>query len=76
MGMSEPEFQEVAREIHSAWDKAQTRDQAFLVIVQYGQKLGYKNVIAAIQNRVPKRYTREKSVSEWVADRRAEEAVD
>jgi hypothetical protein len=46
------------------------------VIVDFGRKYGYKNVIAAIQARTPKRFTREKSVSEWVDERRIEEAAE
>jgi hypothetical protein len=46
------------------------------VIVDFGRRYGYKNVIAAIQARTPKRFTREKSVSEWVDERRQEEAAE
>jgi hypothetical protein len=72
-GLSEDEFRQVAQEILDAWNRAQTRDQGFQVIVDYGRKYGYKNVIAAIQSRVPKRFTREKSVTEWVEEQRVEE---
>jgi hypothetical protein len=75
-GISEEEFSQIAAEIRAAWSKAQTRDAAFQVIVDYGRKYGYKNVIAAIQDRKPKRFTREKSVDEWVDDRRKEEVVE
>ncbi len=72
-GLSEDEFHRVAQEIQDAWNRAQSRDAGFQVIVDYGRKYGYKNVIAAIQNRTPKRFTREKSVTEWVAERHQEE---
>ena len=42
-------------------------------IVRFGQKYGYKNVMAAIQNRTPKRFSREKPLSEWVEDQREHE---
>lgn len=72
--MSQEEFDKAATEIMEAWNRAQTRDAGFDVIVVYGRKYGYKNVIAAIQGRTPKRFTREKSVDEWVEDRHKEEA--
>lgn len=73
-GLSQAEFDQVAKEIQDAWNRAGTRDAGFQVIVDYGRKYGYKNVIAAIQNRVPKRFTREQPLSEWVEERRQEEA--
>ena len=72
-GLSEDDFEKVKEEIITAWNRAQTRDAGFNVIVDYGRRYGYKNVIAAIQGRVPKRFTREKSVDEWVEDQRREE---
>ena len=72
-GVSEAEFERAKEEILTAWNRAQTRDAGFEVIVEYGRKYGYKNVIAAIQGRVPKRFTREKSVDEWVDEQRREE---
>jgi hypothetical protein len=75
-GMNEEEFSQIAKEIQDAWRKAESRDAAFQVIVDYGRKYGYKNVIAAIQDRKPKRFTKEKPVDEWVEDRRREEAVE
>lgn len=73
-GLSEEDFAQVAAEIRDRWERAHTRDDAFRIIVEYGQKHGYKNVIAALQQRVPKRFTREKSVDEWVTERRQEES--
>lgn len=74
-GMSQDDFDKVKDEILSAWNSAQTRDAGFTVIVDYGRKYGYKNVIAAIQGRVPKRFTREKSVDEWVDEQHREEGA-
>ncbi|HZS93504.1 MAG TPA: hypothetical protein VFA78_01805 [Chloroflexota bacterium] len=73
-GLSEQDFEAAKGEILAAWEKAKSRDAGFAVIVEYGRKYGYKNVIAAIQGRTPKRFTREKSVSEWLDDRHEEEA--
>jgi hypothetical protein len=73
-GMSQEDFDRASKEILSAWEAAETRDQGFKVIVEYGRKFGYKNVIAAIEGRVPKRYTREKTVDQWVTERTQEEA--
>lgn len=73
-GLSQEEFDQVARDIQEAWNRAQTRDAGFQVIVDFGRKHGYKNVIAAIQNRTPKRFTREKPLAEWVDEQRQEDA--
>lgn len=67
-GLSQEEFDKVGEEIRTAWARAETRDAGFQVIVDYGRKYGYKNVIAAIQQRMPKRFTREKGLSEWIED--------
>lgn len=75
-GLSQDDFERVKEEILAAWNRAQTRDAGFEVIVEYGRKHGYKNVIAAIQGRMPKRFTREKSVDEWVEERSREEAAE
>ena len=69
-GLSQEQFEGIAKEVLEAWNRAQSRDAGFKVIVEYGQKYGYKNVIAAIQGRTPKRFTREKPVAEWVAEQR------
>lgn len=73
-GMSRDEFDSATREILAAWERAQTRDAGFNVIVEYGRKYGYKNVIAAIQGKVPKRFTREPSVDEWLDEQHRQEA--
>jgi hypothetical protein len=66
--LSKEEFDRASREIQEAWQRAQTRDAGFRVIVDFGRKYGYKNVIAAIQGRVPKQFEREKPLSEWVEE--------
>jgi hypothetical protein len=73
-GLSREEFDQVAKEIQEAWSRADSRDAGFQVIVDYGRKYGYKNVIAAIQSRTPKRFSREQPLSQWVDERREEEA--
>lgn len=72
-GVSQEEFDKLKGEILAAWEKAQTRDAGFQVIVEYGRKYGYKNVIAAIQGKVPKRFTREKPVDAWIEEQREQE---
>jgi hypothetical protein len=72
-GLSKDEYDQAAKEIVAAWGRAQTRDQGFQVVVDYGRKYGYKNVIAAIQGRVPKQFTREKPLGEWVDEQHAGE---
>lgn len=67
-GLTKEEYDRAAREIQDAWQRAQTRDAGFRVIVDFGRKYGYKNVIAAIQGRVPKQFEREKPLSEWVEE--------
>lgn len=73
-GITREEFEVAAKEIRDAWGRAQTRDAGFNVIVEYGRKYGYKNVIAAIQSRVPKQFEREKTVEEFTREMRKEEA--
>ncbi|GAC1323192.1 MAG: hypothetical protein NVS2B16_24870 [Chloroflexota bacterium] len=70
---SQDDFGRMSEEVMQAWNKAQTRDDGFRVITEFGRKYGFKNVIAALEGRVPKRYTREKSLTEWVDDRHNEE---
>lgn len=72
-GLTREEFERASKEILEAWDRAGTRDAGFRVIVDFGRKYGYKNVIAAIERRVPKQFTREKSVESWVEEQHAEE---
>lgn len=72
-GLSREEFDAAAKEIQAAWTRAQTRDAGFQVVVEFGRKYGYKNVIAAIHGRMPKQFSRETTVDEWVGQRREEE---
>ncbi len=72
-GLTQEQFDEAAKEIKAAWDRAGTRDAGFAVIVDFGRKYGYKNVIAAIQGRQPKQFTRGKSVDSWLQEQHAEE---
>jgi hypothetical protein len=73
-GLTRDEYELAAKEIQAAWNRAHDRDAGFRVIVEYGRKYGYKNVIAAIQGRVPKQFEREKPLSEWVDEQRDVEA--
>jgi hypothetical protein len=72
-GLTREEFEAAMREIQAAWSRAQTRDAGFQVIVEYGRKYGFKNVIAAIQGRTPKRFADGQALSEWIEDRHKEE---
>ncbi len=73
-GLTQEQFEQIATEVKAAWEGAGTRDAGFQVIVDFGRKYGYKNVIAAIQGRLPKQLTREQSVDRWLDDRHQEEA--
>lgn len=75
-GLSKEEFEAATRDIRQAWERAQTRDAGFAVIVEYGRKYGFKNVIAAIQGRTPKRFAEGQTVSDWVEDRHKEEVAE
>ncbi len=74
-GLTQEQFQEITKEVRQAWDGANSRDAGFRVITEFGRKYGYKNVIAAIEGRVPKQLTREKSVDRWLDERRTEETT-
>ena len=74
--LSRDDFARAAQEIQSAWQKAQTRDAGLEIITQFGQKYGYKNVIAAIQGRTPKRFVEGQPLSDWIDERREEEASE
>jgi hypothetical protein len=73
-GLTRDEFDQAAKEIQAAWNRADSKEAGFQVIVDLGRKYGYKNVIAAIQGRLPKQYTREQPVDKWVEARRQEES--
>jgi len=75
-GLTREEYDAVAAEILTSWNNAETRDQGLQVIVEFGRKHGFKNVMAAIQGRTPKRFTAETSVSDWVEQRQKEEAQE
>ncbi|MGH2442948.1 MAG: hypothetical protein ACRDFX_07285 [Chloroflexota bacterium] len=74
-GISREEFDQAAREIQAAWSNAQSRDAGFQVILDQGRKYGYKNVVAAIQGRIPKQFERETTVSEFIDKANKEEST-
>ncbi len=74
-GLTHEDFDRAAREIQEAWSKAQTRDAGLNVIVEFGRKYGFKNVIAAIQGRTPKRFADGQALTEWIEDRHKEESA-
>jgi hypothetical protein len=74
-GLTREEFDQATKDIQDAWGKAQTRDAGFNVIVEFGRKYGFKNVIAAIQGRTPKRFADGQPLTEWIDDRNKEETA-
>lgn len=74
-GLTHEEFGRVTKEIQDAWAVATTRDAGFHVIVEFGRKYGFKNVIAAIEGRTPKRFADGQALSEWIEDRHKEESA-
>jgi hypothetical protein len=78
-GLTRDEYERAAIEIRQAWERAgpsDVRAACLQVIVESGRKYGYKNVMAALQNRVPKQFERGTSVESWVDDRKREEAAE
>jgi hypothetical protein len=74
-GLTREDFDRATKEIQEAWANAQTRDAGLNVIVEFGRKYGFKNVIAAIQGRTPKRFTDGQALTEWIEDRHKEETA-
>jgi hypothetical protein len=75
-GLTREEYDRATKEIQDAWARAGTRDAGFNVIVEFGRKYGFKNVIAAIQGRTPKRFADGQALTEWIDDRHKEETPD
>jgi hypothetical protein len=73
-GLTQDDFERARVEILGAWGKAETRDAGLAVIVEYGRKYGFKNVIAALQGRTPKRFSDGQELGAWVEARRREES--
>ena len=72
-GLSQTDFDQMKDELDREWGKATTRDDGLRVIVNFGQRFGYKNVMAALQGRLPKRFTAEMTVEQFKAQERATE---
>lgn len=72
-GLTREEYDQAAKEIRDGWSRANSKDAGLQVIIDFGRKYGYKNVMAALQNRVPKQFEREKSVSSWIDEQKAAE---
>jgi hypothetical protein len=75
-GMGKEDFETASREIMAAWNAAETRDAGFKVILDFGRKYGYKNVMAAIQGRMPKRFEDGQDLASWIEERHREETTD
>jgi hypothetical protein len=73
-GISQADFDQMKAELDREWTKASTRDEGFKVIVGFGQRFGYKNVMAALQGRQPKRFESGTDLEQWKAEQRAAEA--
>lgn len=73
-GLTRDQYDQAAAEIRAAWGRADSRDAGLQVIVEFGRKYGYKNVIAALQHRLPKQFERGTPVATWLDERRSEEA--
>jgi len=75
-GLTQSDFDQMKAELDREWDKASTRDDGLRVIVGFGQRFGYKNVMAALQGRVPKRFTSGTPLDQWKEEQRAAEKVE
>ncbi len=71
-GLGKDDFEQMKQQLDEEWNKAQSRDDGLRVIVSFGQRFGYKNVMAALQGRVPKRFENT-SVDDWIAEQRKAE---
>jgi hypothetical protein len=74
-GLSETDFDQMKAELDREWTKASSRDEGLRVIVTFGQRFGYKNVMAALQGRLPKRFTSGTDLEQWKAEQRAGEVA-
>lgn len=72
-GLSQTDFQQMKDELDREWSKAASRDDGLRVIVTFGQRFGYKNVMAALQGRLPKRFSSGTPVDQWMEEQRATE---
>jgi hypothetical protein len=73
-GLAQSDFEQMKQQLEKDWNAATTRDDGLKVIVSYGQRYGYKNVMAALQGRLPKRYTSGTSLDTWIEEQRAAES--
>lgn len=75
-GLSQENFDQMKSELNTEWNKASTRDDGLRVIVHFGQRFGYKNVMAALQGKMPKRFSSGTPLEEWVEEQRQAESQD
>jgi hypothetical protein len=75
-GLSQENFDQMKSELDAEWNKASTRDDGLRVIVNFGQRFGYKNVMAALQGKMPKRFSSGTPLEEWVEEQRQAESQD
>jgi hypothetical protein len=72
-GLAQSDFEKMKEQLDADWTKATSRDEGLKVILSYGQRFGYKNVMAALQGRLPKRYTSGTSLDTWIQEQRVSE---
>jgi hypothetical protein len=72
-GLSQNDFEQMKNDLDREWTNASSRDDGLRVILSFGQKYGYKNVMAALQGRLPKRFSSGTPVDQWVEEQRAQE---
>ncbi len=75
-GLEHEDFERVRSEILAAWAKADSRDAGLAVMVEYGRKYGFKNVMTVLQGRTPKRFAGGQDVDSWIGARKREESQD
>ncbi|GEM_PF-3980518 len=72
-GLSQEEFQAMKTELDQEWQRASTRDEGLQVIIRFGQRYGWKNVMSALQGRQPRRFTSGTPLDQWVEEQRGSE---
>lgn len=72
-GLSQADFDHMKSELDQAWGRATTKDEGLRIVVTFGQKYGYKNVMAALQGRQPKHLASGVPVEQWMDEQRSGE---
>lgn len=72
-GLTQTDFDAMKSELDREWNNASTRDDGLKVIVSFGQRFGYKNVMAALQGKLPKRFSSGTPLDQWIEEQHASE---